>query len=571
MLAVSGLLGFAIGSTRFATWQVAVESAQVVAGLVTYPVDHPFYIYHMKLWTVMHQVCALLLRAGVSEITLSKLVSGLLGMISFQALSLLLFAFSEDGILAIGAPLVILYTRAAEHGASYPIALMGTDHTYGVLGLSMAVLVVGLLGAGCYRIGGFLLGLAPAVHPSIGSWLAMVVAVCVAWDFRRLRADLRPGLPYFIAGGSVTALSLAVLLAMAREVPGIEAAEASRYVSAFVNTWDAHRRPASLISVATILNVHVLVLGLVWLRWYAADLPRSSLFALRVLVAAAGLSLPLMFVSWLPSSAVPTTLLILMPSRFVNFNVLAFLPLVLGLLGVYRRSAWARLTTAALACALLASYRSMFWDARPAAGWLARQIQVNPWHVFVAASIALVAVRLTPAWRRPGWPIVSRAAQAAVLAIVAACTLFIWRLPPPYPFVDRTNNPIYAAAAAEREGLLATGGTFHLVQLYTRRPILLDGGALDTVTYAPAGGPRTARILREVYDVDFFNPPAEARAIAGIPHRVNKPVWERYSRLKWQEIRHDFGVTQVLTRADWVLDLPIEAEDRFITLYRIPR
>jgi len=571
VLAVSGSVGFAIGITRFATWQVAVESAQVVAGLVTYPADHPFYIYHMKLWTVAHQVCALLLWAGVSEIALSKLVSGMLGMVSFQALSLVLFAFSEDLLLAIGAPLVILYTQAAIHGANYPIALMGTDHTYGVLGLSTAVLVVGLLGAGCYRLGGFLLGLAPAIHPSIGGWLALVVAVCVLWDFRRLRAELQPGLPWFLVGSAVTALSLAVLLVMARDVPGIDRAEASKYVSAFVNTWDDHRRPASLISVATILNVDALVLALVWLRWFSADLSRSAVFALRIVVAAAALSLPLIFVSWLPSSAVPTPLLMLMPSRFVNFNVLMFVPLVLGLLGACRDNAWAKTAAAGFLCALFTSYRSMIWDGRPAAGWLERQIQFNPWHVFVAVSIALVAARATPRLRDLRWRAVARAARAVALAVAAACAFFIWFLPPIYELLDRTNNPLYAAAAAEREGLLATGGTFHLVQLYTRRPVLLDGGALDGITYAPAGGPKTARILRDVYGIDFFDPPEEARRVSGIPHRVNKPIWERYSRLKWQEIRHDFGVTQVLTRADWVLDLPIEAEDQFLKLYRIPR
>ena len=162
VLALSGAFGFLLGITRFATWQVAVESAQVVAGLVKYPADNPFYIYHVQLWTVLHQTCALALRAGMSEIGLSHLVSGVLGMVSFQALGILIYAFSADLPLAVGAPVLILYTRAVEHGATYPISLMGVDHTYGVIGLSLAVLVVGLLGAGCSRIGGFLLGLAPA-------------------------------------------------------------------------------------------------------------------------------------------------------------------------------------------------------------------------------------------------------------------------------------------------------------------------------------------------------------------------------------------------------------------------
>ena len=71
-------LGFLFGCAG-SRWQVAVESAQVVAGLVDYPPGNPFYIYHTKFWTVLHQMGAVLLRAGLSEMTLSRLVSGLLG------------------------------------------------------------------------------------------------------------------------------------------------------------------------------------------------------------------------------------------------------------------------------------------------------------------------------------------------------------------------------------------------------------------------------------------------------------------------------------------------------------
>ena len=570
VLTVSGSLGFFIGISRFPTWQVAVEAAQVVAGIVQYPADNPFYIYQLKLWTVLHQICALLLQAGISEITLSRLVSGLLGMVSFQALSVLVWAVSRDGLLAIGVPALILYSRAAEHGAVYPISLMGTDHTYGVLGLSTVVLVVALLGAGCVRIGGFLLGMAPALHASLGAWLGLIVAVCVAWDFKRLRTEWRPALPYFVAGGAVTALSLLIHLAATGDLSRVDPSVSSRYLAAFVDAWDGHRRPAAIVSVGTILNVEALLVALIWLNAFAVDLPRPALFVLRAVIASAVLSLSVMFLSWLPASAVPPTLLTLMPSRFLNFNVLAFVPLMLGLLGAYRRSVWSQLVTAALLYGLFASHRSMVWDAYQGPGWLARIIQFNPWHVFVAASIGLVGVRMTAAWNQAPAILVTRAARAMSLALLAVSAVLTWRLPQPYPMLDRTNDPLYAAVSAQRTGVVLTGGSFHLVQLYTRRPVLLDGGALDALTYAPETGPGVERILREVYQIDFFNPPAEARRSAAIPHRVNKPIWERYSRRKWVEIGRTFNVTQVLTRADWSLDLPIAAENPGLKLYRIP-
>jgi hypothetical protein len=570
VLATSGVLGFVLGMLRFGTWQVAVETAQVVAGLVKYPADNPFYMYHMKLWTVLHQVCALLLRAGLTEITISRLVSGLLGMVSFQALAMVVYAFSADAWVAIGAPFLILYSRAAEHGASYPIALMGTDHTYGVVGLSMAVLVVGLLGAGCYRLGGFLLGLAPAVHPSIGLWLGIIVGVCVLWDFTRLREELKSGLTYFLYGGSLTSISLIAQIMMARHVPEVDSAVSAHYLAAFVTSWDVHRQAPALVTVGTILNAEMLIVATVWLKWFSKDLPKASIFILHFVVVSAMLSLLLIVVSRLPADVVPPALLVIMPARVANFNVLAFVPFALGLFGVYRRRLWGQIAIVAFVYALFVNYRSMMWD-NPAAGWMSR-IHVNPWHVFVVASIGLVAVAIAAARsQRTARLAMTGTTRTLMLGLMVVAAALAWRLPPPYPLLDRTNDPFMAAVAAETHGMVLTGGSFHLVQLYTRRPVLLDAGALDSLPYAPGAGPAMERILREIYHIDFFNPPGEARRTAVVPHRLNKPVWQEFSREKWQEIGHTYDVTQIVTLADWNLDLPIAARSEWFKLYTIPK
>src|SRR5678815_4617394 len=150
VLAISGVIGFRVGMVAFPDWQVAVETAQVLAGIVRYPAATPFFLYHINLWTILHQLLAVLLRMGISETTLSLVLSGVLGMVSFQALSMFVYALSGDAVVAVGAPLIILAARAADFGVVYPIVLAGSTNTYGILGLSLFVLVVGLLGGGFY-------------------------------------------------------------------------------------------------------------------------------------------------------------------------------------------------------------------------------------------------------------------------------------------------------------------------------------------------------------------------------------------------------------------------------------
>ena len=118
-LALSGLIGYAAGSRWFAEWQVPVETAQVIAGIVRYPPGNPFLIYHLKLWTVLHQICAALLSAGVSEAGLSVVLGGVTGMVSSQALAMTAYAFSRSVWVSVVAAMVVFVSQATNYGVRY--------------------------------------------------------------------------------------------------------------------------------------------------------------------------------------------------------------------------------------------------------------------------------------------------------------------------------------------------------------------------------------------------------------------------------------------------------------------
>jgi hypothetical protein len=109
-----------------------------------------------------------------------------------------------------------------------------------------------------------------------------------------------------------------------------------------------------------------------------------------------------------------------------------------------------------------------------------------------------------------------------------------------------------------------------LMQLRTRRPVLINGGGLDGLPYSLAAGPAIERILRDVYAIDLFNPPEEARGRGTIPNDANRVVWERFSVEQWRQIRRTYDVTQVVTAPGWTLALPVAAHDPGFVVYDIP-
>jgi hypothetical protein len=581
VLLVSGLLGFRVGMVGFPDWQVAVETSQVIAGLVKYPAGNPFFIYHIRLWTVLHQILAVFLRLGVSEIRLSLILSGVLGLVTFQALSMVVFAFSRDAWLAIGAAALIFFTRAAEYGAVYGLFLLGTENTYGILGLSFCLLAVALLAAGAYRSGGFLLAVAPAVHPSLGVWTGAIVACALVFDARALQDELRPAARWFLLGCLVTLFSLAIQLVVIYSAPHAPAGGqpfSTRELSAFITLWDGHRKPVDIANNGVWLNVGALAMAAIWLLALKNDLPRSSLFLLRFVVASAVLSIALVFVSWIPPDQLPATLLVLMPGRVLNFDALIYAAMLVGLLGAYRRW-WSALLLLLLVAGLIIGDHSMLWE------WLQQKRDlfivspVRPLWVVTGVSVGLIAGRALLYGPRPSIsatevvPYVpygaSRHAAIALLLASALLTLGFSR-PRGLIFHDRTNEVFFSQVSAG-QGVLLTAGDLHLIQLKTRRPVLLDGGGLDGVMYSLEAGPEMKRILRDVYGVDLLNPPEEARGAGRIPPLATQKVWEGYTTDRWRDLGRAFHVTQVLTYADWTLNLPLAAQSRRMLLYQIPQ
>jgi hypothetical protein len=358
---------------------------------------------------------------------------------------------------------------------------------------------------------------------------------------------------------------------MRPELPRLDPAEARRYLSAFVGFWDWHRQPVQTHAVGFRLNLAAMALALIWLRWFAADLPRPAIGLLRFVAVCGAVSIALAFVSWLPPDSVPMALLVLMPNRVLNINAMLAVAMLFGLLGAYRSSTAAHLLVAMLSVGLLLGPRTGLWTT---AGHF-----VDPQVILAIASVGLVLVAVSAARSRGdsrpsvAW-IGARIASVSVPG-VASLLLLVWAWLHVSSvgwsgFGDARERAVFETAA-EGKGLLLSGGDMLLVQLRSRRPVLLDGGGLDALPYSLEAGPAMDQILREVYGIDLFHPPLQARGGGRVPPGVNRAVWERYSLDQWREIRRRYHVTQVLTNADWRLQgLPPLALSRWLKLNEIP-
>ncbi|HTY16905.1 MAG TPA: hypothetical protein VMH82_04165 [Myxococcota bacterium] len=628
--AASALAGATMGALEPA-WQVAIEPAQVLAGIVHYPAGNPFGLYELRLWTLWHQLLAPLLALGVPERALTVALSGVLGALAFAALALMALAHGAHPALAFATPFALVRLEPALWGFSYPILLVGYGHTYGMAGLAWLLLACALLGAGCRRTAAFLIGLAPAVHASLGACFALVVGACALADPRELRPHLRGVVLWGGVGAALAGLSFGVQRLAVAAPPVSDATTAARYLDTFVQLWDAHRRPANLAAWNVAMVWCGMLLAIALLGYGRRVIPAVNRLSLRIFVACGALGMAIsLLLRLVPARAIPDALLVAMPTRLANLPALAFVPLLFGVLWRLRESAAARLLLLALAV------MAIFWRQAP---WLRAYglvaVSVVPLLIVAARTEPRAALRLIGLglltyfgvyrlWL--GLPILG-ARGASGVAALALCVLalgWIWilaereaarrgweargralcdRLAPPAARLashldgplavafavavlalavpvatgfgarmaalrDRTSDAALAAAS-RGEGLLVPGPGLAQMQLATRRPVLLDPEALDMLPYAADGGPELARILRDVYAVDYFDPPPQARNRAVLPEQPVRSAWEGRSAEGWTELRTRFGASDVLVPSTWRLQLPEVARSDRYALYRI--
>ena len=557
VLAASALAGFAMGALRPAL-QVALEPAQVLAGVVRYPDGNPFGLYQASLWTAWHQGLAPLLAAGVHERALSVAVSGLLGALAFAALAVFALAAGAAPWLACAVPFLVSTADPWNWGFHYPIFILSQGHTYGTAGLGWTLLVLGLFGAGRWRAGAFALGFAPALHASLGVWLALAVGVAAALSWRELLPRWRALLTGGALGVLLAGASLGLHLSQAPP-DRLDPVEATRYLDAFVRLWDAHRVPPALASWRGATVLSAIAVALAVLASSRNRPPAAARFALRSLVSVAVLGLGLGALQHaVAPGALPESVKIAMPTRLLNLPMLAFLPLAAGTLWRLRSDPLAHGALLALAAGafVLGRVPRVAILGLPLLGvvTLAAVLRAHPRAVGAAPRRFLDAAL----------------ALACVAAVVLGLATGVRELQPRYAYlIDRSTDRVLARAA-RGTGLLAVGPGIERSQLRTLRPVLIDPGALDMLPYALAGGPALARILEQVYGVDFFDPPAKALRGAALPEQPTRALWEARSVPEWAALGREFGFTEVLVVGAWQLRLPELARDRQVALYAVP-
>ncbi len=560
---ISGFLGFVYGIV-YAMPQRVVEAAQIISGVVAYPEPTIWSLSISGLWSFLNQICATFLYLGVSEFMLGYLVSGLLGMLSFQGLSLLVLAFSRNRLLSIATPFLILLTSAYDFGINYLILFVFSE-TWGVLGLSFTVLLIAVIGNGRYKLGAFLIGLAPAVHGVFGLAVWAIVALSLLCDFKEFSNCFRGAVRYFLFGCFVFICSFAFHVLTSPSIPEISKELASYYLNLFVRERAHHRKPVDFSSVGVYLNIAGFAISLFWLRFSKGQLPVNIRFLLRSFMVFSGLGLIFSALTLLPLEYVPDIIIALRPQRLANFTILSFFGLLMGLSAYYKNESETRFNLLFITGILLLLILGLLPD----------------YFLFVAmfgGSCGLIALKLIAKFKitfhSQGIRLANATKSVIFYLLIFAIGLSIIKVYPPalkdvkYRIIDRRNYELFGVVSRGSGMVLipivsAYKQPILWVQHATGRPVLFNSDVIDSLVYTPALGPMMEELLGEVYGLEISDS-------SEVEVELNKKAWEARTAAQWRDICDKYNVTEILAYADWNLQLPLKASDSHYALYTRP-
>ena len=607
-----GILGilYAIHQSEL---QAAVEQGQSISGMVPYAPDNPFYIYHVKAWNIWGQSAALGLEAGLNEEALSLIIAGLFGFAFFVGIALWAHSFSRNVLVTAFVLIIPVLLWESFQGFRYHLILPGARHTYGGMGMTMGLLVIGLLATNRIRLGLLVLGFAPWIHISLGFWLHVAVGLAVLWDYKRLRMWLKNAV-YVLPGYALSLMSF-ILNRNAFPLPAVDSANSQEYIRTFTLLWDSHRSPfipLENLDIMLVMSLSLLALCLLLFE-EARQWSPAQAFGSRLIVTIMVTALSFHYLSNMLPTGNP--LHVLMPARFGNLLEYLAGPTIVMILWRYRKYQFS-------------GWLLLFWTLSTIIGIIYKRLYPEAPNTILEVNTALVAMTfaLFIVYRQPRtmrlrpilfWMFIilltsfvlsNQIHLPQILTLVSMILFLRWALKHTTALAidqpmlinysltlllmtivvnwlwlgmtfnfgveesrEAQNNPVYLAMREGEGQILMSSYKFYQTQIFSRRPVVIDLGALNAYPYAEEGMPQVIDILDTIYDVDYFNPPVETYFYGALNELESvKTLWEERTPEEWQILADSYNFTQIVTEEDWVLDLPLVAHNEEAALYDIP-
>ena len=159
--------------------QLALQSAFYISQLIKYPdQNNPFYLSTVNSPSVLFHIISAMLKIGVSHEIISKLILFLATLFNATGIFLISRYLTNSKSLSLLITFVLIFLRKNFGHIDYP-TLMFTEHTNGMISLSLCTLIFGLITLRNLSVALFVNIILITIHPVMGLWMLMIISLSI--------------------------------------------------------------------------------------------------------------------------------------------------------------------------------------------------------------------------------------------------------------------------------------------------------------------------------------------------------------------------------------------------------
>ena len=504
--------------------QVAIDSGLSLSDKIFFPPENNIFFYYANnSWSLVIQFIQFLISLEFDISLISKIILFLSTFFYSLGIYLTSKNISSSSYLALLIVFFVMVFRKNFGDIDYP-TLMFSEHTNGMISLSLITLVFGLSCNRNFFSASFLIGLLISIHLTLGLWIFFIFFLTTIFflkkkDFSVSSKRIAFGL---ISGIFVTIISFIFYKINLEPIP--YNFNISSYTN-YMNNWDAHRNfygNLSVLNYEYIFKSTLLFFALIlYLNLFSHKKGSDNKFFSYLLI----LNILISFILYLAYKKIPSIFPDLatrtIPSRYFLLQSVIGYPILISLTYLFLNKILKKFSLRNERVLGFFIFLVIFY-------FLSHYKNVNSLIVgFSNNFFSDTKVEDETFWQK----VKNNDTSGYIITSELTCS----------PTIAKAN-----------------------------KPVILCPHPIDYIPYLPKLAGRIEYVMKEIYEITFENPPKEFNGIVdGLRDVQIKEVFENREKKNWLNIAKTFNAYGVIVPANWSIDLDPHFTNEKYTFYKI--
>ena len=512
-------------SISYSFEQVAIESAVSLTDKISFPNGlNIFFYYANNSWSFTTQFIQILLNLNLEEISISKIILFISTFFYSTGVFLISKNISSSRLLAIFIVFFVMIFRKNFGNIDYP-TLMFSEHTNGMISLSIVSMIFGLLCNKNFFLSTFFIGILISIHLTVGLWILLLFLI--SYIYYNYNEKFKLPKKIFIFGlGLGLFISLLSFYFFQNNVIQIPYEFNSNSYDNYMKNWDAHRNSYGSLAFLNYSYVFKSLILFLMLSVYQAILSNKENYHLKFLSIFLIFNIFISFILYVSYKKVPIIypdiIIRTIPTRFFLMHSVIGYPIIISLFYL-----------------LLIN--------------LTQKFNIFPKTILIFF-ISLIIFYSVSHYKN----------------IHSLSQNFLFNL-------NEQNRLNKNSFWGEVKKLKTTGYivTSELACSSTitkaNKPVIICPHPIDYIPYLPKLAGEIELVMKEIYEYSFSSPPPKSNKILdGLRDNTIKKIFEKKTSQDWIKIKNNFIVEGVIAPSNWILNLePLIIKENY-TFYKIP-